>query len=72
MAVDNNNEEWVNVIPHFQTCPSCLKGQLDIRIRRGFFVRNFFLWMNVKRYQCNSCGRKIYIKKHSENHQLNF
>jgi ribosomal protein S27AE len=70
MAIDNNNSEWV--VPVYQKCPNCETGQLDTRIKRGFFVRNLFVWMNVKRYQCNSCGRKVYIKNHSQQHQLHF
>ena len=65
MVADNNNQDWVNVIPSYYKCPHCAKGKLDTRIKRGFFVRNLFVWMDVKRYQCNTCERKVYVKNHS-------
>ncbi len=73
MITENNNEDWINVVQTYYKCPHCEKGQLDTRVKRGFFVRNLFLWMNVKRYQCNNCEKKVYIKNnHSQKHQLNW
>ena len=66
MPQDNEPADWINVIPTYHKCPHCVSGQLDTRIRRGFFVRNFFIWMDVKRYQCNNCGKKVYIKNSSD------
>ena len=62
MAEDNNEENWVNVIQTFRKCPHCRHGRLDTRIKRGFFVRHFLPWMDLKRYQCNTCERKVYLK----------
>ena len=71
MTTDNNND-WMKIIPVYHKCPHCTHGLLDTRIKRGYFVRNFFVWMNVRRYQCNCCGKKVYIKNHSQSHQLDF
>jgi len=69
---EQDTPEWINVIPSYHKCPHCPQGKLDTRIKRGFFVRNIFIWMHVKRYQCNCCGRKVYIKSEAHHHQLNF
>jgi hypothetical protein len=42
-------------------CPKCKKGQLDNRVRRGFFVKNFLFWLPLKRYLCYTCTRKTYV-----------
>jgi len=67
MSVDKNEQSWINIFPFFPKCPHCVNGHLENRIRRGFFVRHFFVWMDVKRYQCNTCGRKVYVKNSSVN-----
>jgi transposase-like protein len=67
-----NNEEWMNIIPVYQKCPHCNTGYLDNRVKRGFIVKHLFIWMDVKRYQCNACGKKVYIKNRTQNTQLNF
>jgi len=72
MDLDNEYESWIHNIPVYQKCPHCVNGRLDTRIKRGFIVKNFFVWMNVKRYQCNSCRKKVYIKNCPEHHQLDF
>lgn len=64
-----NDYEWINVTPRYRKCPHCAKGQLDTRVKRGFFVRFFLSWMNLRRYQCNSCEKKVYVKAQSQ-HQL--
>lgn len=61
-----DDQGWTNVTPTYHKCPHCLHGNLENRIKRGFFVKYIFVWMHVKRYQCNSCRRKVYIKISSE------
>jgi endogenous inhibitor of DNA gyrase (YacG/DUF329 family) len=71
MIKEENDESWMNVIPKYHKCPHCSKGVLEQRIKRGFWVRNFFIWMHVKRYQCNTCQKRVYIKNDSpKNNQL--
>jgi hypothetical protein len=41
-------------------CPKC-KTQLDDRVPRGFFVKNLFFFIPLKRYICYRCQRKRYI-----------
>jgi len=72
MLSENKELEWLNHSPSYRHCPNCEHGVLETRIKRGFFVKYFFIWMDVKRYQCNACGKKVYIKNSAENHQLNF
>jgi len=56
------DNSWINITRKYHKCPHCKKGTLDTRVKRGFFVKNFFIWLGTKRYQCNTCGRKCYIK----------
>jgi len=46
----------------FKKCPNCENGLLDIRIPRSFLVKHFFKWKGNKRYQCSTCGIKIYMR----------
>jgi len=62
MNVEEDNNEWANVTRTIHKCPHCENGKLDTRIKRGFFVRYFCFWLQYKRYQCNTCERKVYIK----------
>lgn len=62
----NNNTAWLNQVQTYKKCPHCEKGQLDNRVKRGFFVKYVFAWMEVKRYACNTCGKKSYIKRNHE------
>lgn len=54
---------WINSVKKHQKCPHCKNGKLDTRVKRGFLVKNFFTWVGTKRYQCNSCGKKSYLKE---------
>ena len=72
MSASIEYEDWLHKIPIYHKCPCCEKGQLETRVKRSFIVRNLFVWMDVKRYQCNSCGRKVYIKNAPESHQLDY
>jgi len=72
MPLNSDYIDWIHKIPSYHQCPSCSKGKLDTRVKRSFIVRNIFVWMDVKRFQCNCCGKKVYIKNQSESHQLDF
>jgi len=63
-------KNWINVVKAYKSCPHCERGLLNTRVKRGFFVKNLFVWMDVKRYQCNICARKVYLKSDSGEHQL--
>lgn len=71
MLKDPNTPNWFNVQNHYEDCPRCKNGKLDTRVKRSFIVKYIFIWMNVKRYQCNTCERKFYIKNTCKNHQFN-
>ena len=58
-TVDNS---WLEKDKTYEKCPSCSKGTLDIRIPRGFFVKYIFTWIGDKRYKCDMCGKKKYVK----------
>jgi transposase-like protein len=63
MTMDQIDASWIHVQKTYRKCPHCKSGLLDTRVKRGFFVKNIFVWMNVKRYQCNSCRKKFYVKE---------
>jgi len=63
MVIEEIDNKWASVVKNHQRCPHCKTGLLDSRVKRGFFVRNIFVWMKVKRYQFCSCGRKFYLKQ---------
>jgi len=65
MVIEEQDNSWAKIVKTYQRCPHCKTGLLNTRVKRGFFVRNLFVWMNVKRYECSSCGRKSYIKAES-------
>jgi len=52
----------INLFKVFKKCPHCENGILDIRIPRSFLVKHFFKWKGNKRYQCSTCGIKIYMR----------
>ncbi len=52
---------WLSEARAYQKCPRCKIGNLDTRIHRGFLVK-YFLGQSFKRYKCNNCGAKIYLK----------
>lgn len=62
-TTNTNDVTWLNHVQTYNKCPHCEKGQLDTRVKRGFLVKYLFVWMNVKRYECNTCGKKSYVKK---------
>ncbi len=52
---------WLNTNKVYKKCPYCKQGELDSRIRRGPLVKSFLFWLDLKRYACGSCGRKVYM-----------
>nr|WP_068888302.1 hypothetical protein [Pedobacter panaciterrae] len=52
---------WLNTNKTYKKCPYCKHGDLDSRIRRGTLVKSFLFWLDLKRYACGSCGRKVYM-----------
>ena len=62
MITAQKDNTWINVVKKYHKCPHCKKGYLDTRVKRGFLAKNLFVWLGTKRYQCNSCGKKSYIK----------
>lgn len=54
------DHSWLNVTKVYKKCPHCKDGQLDTRIRRSAFVRNVLFFLDLKRYACSSCMRKVY------------
>jgi transposase-like protein len=67
--MENELKNWINVSKAYTNCPHCEKGLLNTRVKRGFLVKNVFVWMDVKRYQCNVCARKVYLKTDTSKHQ---
>jgi len=53
--------DWLNTNKTYKKFPYCKNGELDSRVRRGTLVKSFLFWLDLKRYACNSCGRKVYI-----------
>lgn len=67
MVLDNTNQSWLNHVQTYHKCPHCEKGLLDTRVKRGFLVKYVFFWMDVKRYECNICAKKAYVRKDGPN-----
>ncbi len=53
--------DWALVQKKYKDCPNCKTGKLDIRIKRGSFVKTFFFFIDFKRYECSHCGHKAYV-----------
>ncbi len=52
---------WLSEARVYAKCPRCKTGDLDTRIPRGFLVKRL-LGHSFKRYKCNNCGAKIYVR----------
>jgi hypothetical protein len=61
--MENQINNWVLAAKTYDKCPHCDRGILNTRVKRSFLVKNVFVWMEVKRYQCNVCAKKVYVKK---------
>lgn len=60
--MENQSNNWVKDAKTYDQCPHCERGILNTRVKRSFLVKNVFVWMEVKRYQCNICAKKVYVK----------
>lgn len=63
VALHTTNEGYLKP---FHKCPKCKKGELDTRVPRSLIVKHLFFWLDVKRYRCNNCHAKVYIKTRPE------
>ena len=52
---------WLNNSKTYKKCPKCSKGELDIRVKRGRFVKTFLFFLDLKRYKCSTCGFTMYL-----------
>lgn len=64
-TIKKEHIDWLNVAKTYKSCPYCQKGILNTRVKRGFLVKNVLLWVDVKRFQCDVCGKKVYLKNNS-------
>lgn len=55
------DQAWLTVTKVHKKCPHCKDGQLDTRVRRNPLVKTFLFFLELKRYSCSSCMRKVYI-----------
>jgi hypothetical protein len=60
---DNPNLKWLYQTRNYNRCPICKIGLLDKRVPRDPFVKYVLFFKDVKRYRCNNCYSKVYIKK---------
>lgn len=56
--------QWQLDVKKYEKCPYCKNGELNTRVRRSFFVKHLFKWVGEKRYMCDVCARKKYVKRH--------
>lgn len=54
---------WITETKHYNKCPVCKIGFLDTRIHRDPFVKYILFFKDIKRYRCNNCYSKVYIRK---------
>ncbi len=57
---------WLTSEKTYKKCPHCKKGLLDTRTKRGSFVKTFLFFLDLKRYSCSNCGRKVYLTNNRE------
>lgn len=57
----DQSPSWLTVIKEHKKCPRCNQGHLDTRVKRGRAIKTLLFWLDVKRYSCNACGRKVYL-----------
>ncbi len=54
------DQSWLEKPSVYHKCPKCPSGYLTSRVPRGAVVK--FLGLNLRRYKCNSCEAKVYLK----------
>jgi len=59
---DKPDQNWVYRSRNYHRCPKCKIGLLDTRVPRDPFVKYVLFFKNIKRYRCNHCYSKVYIK----------
>jgi len=57
----SSQTDFLHVVKEYKKCPYCKTGDLDTRVKRNKLVKSLFFWMDLKRYACNNCGRKVYL-----------
>jgi len=62
--------KWIYPEKKYWKCPICEIGYLDRRVPRDPFVKYLLFWRDVKRYKCNNCQAKVYIKKRARVKQM--
>jgi DNA-directed RNA polymerase subunit RPC12/RpoP len=60
MSVSDKENNWID--KEYNKCPRCKIGQLNKRVHRDPFVKYVLFWQDIKRYRCNNCWAKVYIK----------
>jgi DNA-directed RNA polymerase subunit RPC12/RpoP len=59
---NSSGSSWIYKTVSYNQCPKCKMGLLDTRVSRGPIVKHLFFWLQVKRYRCNNCAAKVYVK----------
>ena len=55
-----NKDDLIKSDKKVYNCPKC-KSELDTRVPRSFFVKNFLFWLPLRRYTCYNCKRKFHV-----------
>lgn len=53
---------WLDATKVYKKCPYCKKGMLDTRVKRSRIVKILLFFVEIKRYACNNCQRKVYMR----------
>jgi transposase-like protein len=55
-------QSWLTATKVHKKCPRCKEGELDTRVKRGKLVKTFLFFLDLKRYTCSKCDRKVYLR----------
>jgi hypothetical protein len=58
----NDQETETRLQRQYPLCPKC-KEEFAYRIHRSFLFKLFLFWLPVRRYYCNYCRQKMYIRQ---------
>lgn len=61
--LSNPELRWIYETRNYERCPICKIGFLDKRVAREPFVKYVLFWKDIRRYRCNNCYRKSYVKR---------
>jgi len=64
---DKPELQWVYQTRNYHSCPICKIGLLDTRVQRDPFVKYVLFFKDIKRYRCNNCYSKVYIRSSKKN-----